>query len=519
MSLEAKANTGSGTDLLNTDLVGGVHTPYSKIDVGGPGTNVPLSSVNPLPAAITNLDQGIPILQNLAEVGAANPLHVQGNVAAETLVNGNFVSELNPMPTKDGRQDTPIVVQSASFIDSNLLLETAGVAYFDVQGYNTISCVMDAGAGVTAGAITVEGSNSSTGGFLPVPLAYEILGDTGSRLSIGPIAVPANTQLAIVFPVTTRYVRVRVSTAFVGGGLVCRSKLSQAANMVRNFGAVNTSFAEGVPMTSTALSALDVNLLTGTSGVGAWVLTYGASEIVYQVVASAGISAGAIFLEGTNDNTSTTGIALPYEEVNSITATRANTAVTIAANANRIFKGSLPCRYVRLRISTAFVGGTVGVRAHLKQAPTAVPSVLAVNSTAQGTSSVSIAAAVLGISPAVSDASAARTASGTGATIANNVGRGIIVYHNVTAVSGTSPSMVLRMQVQDPVSSAWADLPGVTFPARTATGLYISTVYPGLTTTTVDKLDAAVPRAFRFAWTIAGTTPSLTSSIAVGQCL
>jgi hypothetical protein len=77
-----------------------------------------------------------------------------------------------------------------------------------------------------------------------------------------------------------------------------------------------------------------------------------------QVNGSAGISAGAIIFEGSNDNTNF--IALPYTEpVSATTATLSVSAITIAASTFRLFIVKLTTRYFRVRISTGFTGGTV----------------------------------------------------------------------------------------------------------------------------------------------------------------
>ncbi len=127
-----------------------------------------------------------------------------------------------------------------------------------------------------------------------------------------------------------------------------------------------------------------------------------------------------------------------------------------------------------------------------------------------GTPSVSVGTSISGgtISPltvagASAEASAARTASGnSAAAITNGSGRNAHFIVNVSAVSGTSPTLVVRVQVQDPVSLGWVDLPGA------VTGTISST---GATLLTVSNL----PRTYRFAWTIGGTTPSFTFSVGI----
>ena len=52
-NLTAKANTGSGTDVIATDEIGGVHFPRTKIVWGDNGVAVDASATDPLPVTIS----------------------------------------------------------------------------------------------------------------------------------------------------------------------------------------------------------------------------------------------------------------------------------------------------------------------------------------------------------------------------------------------------------------------------------------------------------------------------------
>lgn len=122
-----------------------------------------------------------------------------------------------------------------------------------------------------------------------------------------------------------------------------------------------------------AQSVLNTDLLGGV--VNGW---YDASAFfsgTIQIVASSGISAGAIIFEQTNDNSSTTGIALPAQEVSVVNSNPIVAAVTIAASTRRAWQVSLTMKYIRVRISTAFTGGTVQAFAAFAQQPYAYPAV------------------------------------------------------------------------------------------------------------------------------------------------
>lgn len=112
------------------------------------------------------------------------------------------------------------------------------------------------------------------------------------------------------------------------------------------------------------------------------------------------------------------------------------------------------------------------------------------------------------------EASSAKTASGnSAAAITNASGSGAIFFINVSAVSGTTPTLAVRVQVQDPVSLSWVDVPGAVTASITATSLVMLTVAPGLVEAINSKVSFPLPRTYRLAWTIGGTTPSFTFSV------
>jgi hypothetical protein len=112
-------------------------------------------------------------------------------------------------------------------------------------------------------------------------------------------------------------------------------------------------------------SAINVDLLTET--VNGWFDAYELNSGQIQIIASAGITAGAIIFEQTNNATVATGVALQVNEVNTNAIT--TTAINIAANSNRMFQMAILCRYIRVRISTAFVGGTVKAASYFSEQP------------------------------------------------------------------------------------------------------------------------------------------------------
>ena len=111
--------------------------------------------------------------------------------------------------------------------------------------------------------------------------------------------------------------------------------------------------------------------------------------------------------------------------------------------------------------------------------------------------------------------SGAKTATGTGATQTNTGNKGLQAVITLGTVSGVSPTAVFKIQGSVD-GTVWYDIPGAATASLTATNTGVGiTVYPGATAvtgaTTAGTTAAAsqpLPRFWRVAWTIGGTTPS-----------
>ncbi|CAB5220350.1 hypothetical protein UFOVP233_54 [uncultured Caudovirales phage] len=173
----------------------------------------------------------------------------------------------------------------------------------------------------------------------------------------------------------------------------------------------------------TAQSVLNADLLTGT--INGWYEVKDFASAVIQIIGGAGITAGAVIFEQTNDATNTTGIALEADELGVINANPNIAAITIAASTRRMFAMAITSRYIRARISTAFTGGTVQAVAQLMTQTLALATVNVQQATA---------------------ASLATTVSGT---VTANAGTG-----NFTIIQATAAS--LNAQVVGPGASGAA---------------------------------------------------------------
>lgn len=109
------------------------------------------------------------------------------------------------------------------------------------------------------------------------------------------------------------------------------------------------------------------------------------------------------------------------------------------------------------------------------------------------------------------DTSAARTTTATGTTGTNHNASGARFVVNVTAVSGTTPTLAVRLQYSyDGTSFIDYDTTNSQTASITAAGQYAFDVYHGLVTAANSAKNGVLPRTFRLAWTIGGTTPSFT---------
>jgi hypothetical protein len=165
----------------------------------------------------------------------------------------------------------------------------------------------------------------------------------------------------------------------------------------------------------------------------------------------------------------------------------------------------IPGTYATEPIPGAQVSGTQPVSGSVTVSGTVTATV--------GTSITGGAIAPLTLAGVTVDASAARGTSANGTTTTNASGRGAMFYVNVSAASGTLPTLVVQLQVQDPVSLAFIDITGAATVSLTGIGLVMLTVYPGISEVANLKISQGLPRTYRFRWTIGGTTPSFTFSI------
>jgi hypothetical protein len=93
----------------------------------------------------------------------------------------------------------------------------------------------------------------------------------------------------------------------------------------------------------------------------------------------------------------------------------------------------------------------------------------------------------------------------------NSQHRGISIFVNLTAVSGTGPTLTVTLSAIDPISGALITL--LASAALGATGTTLLQVYPGIAVAANASANAVLPSQWQVSYTIGGTTPSFTGTI------
>ena len=91
--------------------------------------------------------------------------------------------------------------------------------------------------------------------------------------------------------------------------------------------------------------------------------------------------------------------------------------------------------------------------------------------------------------------------------------KGVRLYLDITAASGSSPTLDLKLQGLDAESGSYFDLAGAAFAQQTGTGSVMLTIYPGIAETANVSVSYYLPETWRVMATIGGSTPSFTFSI------
>lgn len=110
-------------------------------------------------------------------------------------------------------------------------------------------------------------------------------------------------------------------------------------------------------------------------------------------------------------------------------------------------------------------------------------------------------------------ASAARTATGNGPDMVNKDASGVVLTLDITAVSGTTPTLDVKVQSKDSLTGKYVDIPGAAFSQKNGVLTDQLVVYPGVAVSANKAVSNVLPRNWRIVYTIGGTTPSFTFAV------
>lgn len=490
---------GTGAQIAADDVGGNLHQRV-KISLGEDGTAVDLSATNPMPVTVGNF----PATQTVT--GPLTDAQLRATPVPQRIASYNY-------PISTANSSTAQLAAGATFTGT---IESP-------QDQPSISILLTSDQPIT---LTIRQFIDVGGTFAVPDIVFYIRAGVGFSRSL---ALNGN-----FVQVTARNTGASTTTTF---------------NLNTAFGTLGDADSAGLqPVTelpvvldgAAAQTAIVNNILTPTAG-AAGLEVSGLRSGSIQVVSTG--TGGTFIFEQSNDNVN--WVALPVYNAGLATAVPIVAAITATASAI-FYTFPIRANFLRLRIVTTITGGNIRAFSRLSS-DTWTPAVFSV---AQGTAAnlqvtadteFAAAAALAdgaanpttasggalvsefngttwdrmrGNTSVSVEASSAKTVSGnSAAAITNHSASGVILFVNVSAVSGTTPTLAVRVQVQDPVSTTWVDVPGAVTASITGVSLVTLALYPGVTVAANAAVSYPLPRTWRLAWTIGGTTPSFTFSV------
>lgn len=524
MSLLAQANTGTGTDKLDTDQSTGVegfdHTGVIKIRMGTQGINEGLvSAANPLPVT-SALPVGAALestqltVKNTLGTEGALPPSIPGTGAVGYLraildkVLGSLAvtAAALPLPAGASTEGTSALINTSLGADGAAppALSGSGVRGWLRGIYEKLSAALTVTGTVAVSNFPATQAVSGAVSVSNLPATQAVSG------TVAVSNLPATQAVsAVTLPLPT--------------GAATEATLAAINTKLPTVGAKAASVSQPVALslqdivTGTAtIAALNTDLLSGA--VNGWVDVSQYRSVCFQIIGGAGIAAGAFTLEHTNDTTAgAAGNSLAYNELAIGSSAYLSGTTPLGANSLRTFSAAITAKFIRVRVTTALSGGTVQCIASFSQQPYAnhvVGVTTTGNSIPVAFPSIPVLGALNGTSlSALSNttfiASSAITATVLGA---GTVGAAISSTSTgqfqsvtfglaVTAVSGTLPTLDVVVQESYDNGATWDDV--YHFPRVTAA------LSPAL------QSPPLVLRGthYRVNRTVGGTAPSFTNAV------
>lgn len=392
--------------------------------------------------------------------------------------------------TLSGAAYTPVgAVSPADKALTNYALETGGNLAASATSLSSIDANIGA-AGVTPPAITGTGVIGWLRG------AFEKLEAIRAAI-VGGVAV-TGTFWQATQPVSAADLPLPTGAATESTIAAINAKLPTSLGAQDPSGSLSVVFNNDLTVNGPAgLSVLNTDLITGT--VNGWFDAQDFHSASIQIFTTVGTTGGQIIFEHTNDATLSSGnVLFAYE---TLTANPLNALFTVGGGVTRMFNVSIMSRYVRVRITTAFAGGTIRAACVFSQLPFANPSLTAQQATAgslQMTATMASSQVINSAIPtvAIDLAYAAITATGNTATFNPALGVSYEINIPVTVVTGTLPTLDVGIEESDDGGTNWFRV--YDFPRITEVGSYRSPKLP------------ASGNKIRYVQTLSGTTPSFT---------
>ena len=87
------------------------------------------------------------------------------------------------------------------------------------------------------------------------------------------------------------------------------------------------------------------------------------------------------------------------------------------------------------------------------------------------------------------------------------------MFLDITAASGSSPPLDVKVQTKDPVSDSYVDLTGAAFAQQNSTATLDLVIYPGVGETANRAVSDVLSSVWRVVATYGGSSPSFTFSV------
>jgi hypothetical protein len=91
--------------------------------------------------------------------------------------------------------------------------------------------------------------------------------------------------------------------------------------------------------------------------------------------------------------------------------------------------------------------------------------------------------------------------------------RGAVLFLDITAEDGTSPTLDVKLQAKDPLTGKYVDIVGAAFAQKNDVGVDTLVVYPGIAGEANRRVSDVLPSTWRAVATIGGTSPEFTFSL------